>query len=77
MNVVLTLSCYLLLGVSCRYETEIEDEVVGSYPWIVFTVLSELIMKIIPAILLVFLNMMIIRKVRKTRLAILKNNPGT
>ena len=57
----------------CRLENEIQEDLVGTYPWILYTILSEMIMKIIPAILLVYLNMMIIRKVKKTRLAVLKN----
>ena len=61
---------YSFLGTDCRYETETEEEIVGSYPWIVYTVLTELIMKIIPAILLVVLNNIIIRKVKKTRAAV-------
>lgn len=61
---------YSFLGTDCRYETETEEEIVGSYPWIVYTVLTELIMKIVPAILLVVLNNIIIRKVKKTRTAV-------
>ena len=61
---------FSFLGKDCRYETEVEKDIVGSYPWIFFVVLSELIMKIIPAILLVFLNNRIIRKVKKTRAAV-------
>lgn len=61
---------FSFLGKDCRYETEVEKDIVGSYPWIVYTVLSELIMKIIPAVLLVVLNNQIIRKVKKTRAAV-------
>ena len=61
---------YTFLGSNCRYETELELDIVGSFPWIVYTVLTELIMKIIPAILLVVLNNRIIRKVKKTRAAV-------
>ena len=61
-------------GVQCRFESKVEEDVVGNYPWIVYTVLSELIMKIIPATLLVYLNTMIIRKVKRTRMAIAKNS---
>ena len=63
---------FSFLGKECRYETEVEKDIVGSYPWIVYTVLSELIMKIIPAILLVVLNNRIIRKVKKTRAAVMR-----
>ena len=61
---------------TCRYESELKEETVGSYPWIVYTVLSELIMKIIPALLLVVLNTMIIIKFKKTRISVAKNNQG-
>ena len=61
---------------TCRYESELKEETVGSYPWIVYTVLSELIMKIIPALLLVVLNTMIIIKFKKTRISVAKNCQG-
>ena len=67
---------FSFLGKECRYETEVEKDIVGSYPWIVYTVLSELIMKIIPAILLVVLNNQIIRKVKKTRAAVMRKFEG-
>ena len=69
-------SCVSCVDATCRYESELKEETVGSYPWIVYTVLSELIMKIIPALLLVVLNTMIIIKFKKTRITVAKNNQG-
>ena len=71
--VLIFVSC---VDATCRYESELKEETVGSYPWIVYTVLSELIMKIIPALLLVVLNTMIIIKFKKTRISVAKNNQG-
>ena len=63
----------MCLGATCRYISEEEDDVVGSYPWIVYTILTEMLMKILPSLLLVILNSSIIMKFKKTRKRVLNS----
>lgn len=60
-------------GATCRYISETEDEFVGSYPWIVYTVLTEMIMKILPCFILVILNSSIIIRFRNSRKRVLNS----
>ena len=45
----------------CGFISTVRENLLSTYPWITYTVLAEMIAKIIPAILLVILNILMIR----------------
>ena len=64
---------FISIGATCRYISETEDDVVGSFPWITYTVLTEILMKILPSFLLVILNSSIIMKFKNSRKRVLNS----
>ena len=66
-------AAFISIGATCRYISETEDDVVGSYPWITYTVLTEMLMKILPCFLLVILNSFIIVKFKNSRRRVLNS----
>jgi hypothetical protein len=54
-----------MLGTTCRFEAEENTNVVNTYPWIIYSVLTAMLTKILPSMLMIILNTRMINRYYK------------